>query len=138
MALTPSKMLALGTDAPAFRLPDAAGRVVTSDDFHDATALLVAFWCNHCPYVQHVRDPFVRFANEYAAKGIAIVAIKSNDASRPGNATPVTGADLRAACDALLAGCWRAEAETVRGGRAAFAERVFRFSLLVGLAPYAD
>lgn len=37
-----------------------------------------------------------------------------------------------------LGGCWRAEAETVRGGRAAFAERVFRFSLLVGLAPYAD
>ena len=161
-----SRMLALGTKAPEFRLPDAVtGKQITLEDFAAAPALLVAFVCNHCPYVKHVLDGFVGFAREYAPNGLATVAISSNDietqpqdgpaqmsqlsrsrqftfpylydesqsaarayeaactpdfflfdrerklayrgqfdGSRPGNKTPVTGADLRAAVDALLAG----------------------------------
>jgi peroxiredoxin len=161
-----SRMLALGTKAPEFRLPDAkTGKTVALEDFAAAPALLVAFLCNHCPYVKHVLDGFVSFAREYAPKGLATVAISSNDVesypedapaqmaslaqsrqfsfpyvfdesqtvaqeyeaactpdfflfnrerklvyrgqfdgSRPGGKTPVTGADLRAAADALLAG----------------------------------
>jgi peroxiredoxin len=165
MALTPSTMLPLGTEAPDFRLPDPEGRLFARDDFREAPALLVAFLCNHCPYVQHIRSAFAAFAREYRAKGLAVVAINANDVrshpedaparmaeeaarvgydfpylydesqavakayraactpdlflfdrdrklvyrgqfdgSRPGNDVPVTGADLRRAVDAVLAG----------------------------------
>jgi peroxiredoxin len=164
MAKTPSTMLALGTAAPDFRLPDTNGRTVARDDFAAAPALLVAFLCNHCPYVKHIRDGLARFARDYQAKGLAMVGINSNDVasypedspanmarevkaagyafpylfddsqavakayaaactpdfflfdadrrlvyrgqfddSRPGSAVAVTGKDLRAACDAVLA-----------------------------------
>jgi peroxiredoxin len=79
MALTPSTMLPLGTSAPSFRLPDASGRLVAIDDFAAAPALLVAFWCNHCPYVKHVQAGFTAFAKEYASRGLAVVAINGND-----------------------------------------------------------
>jgi peroxiredoxin len=165
MAAKESRMLPLGTSAPPFSLPDASGRHYTLDDFADCAGLLVAFICNHCPYVKHILDGFIAFARDYGPKGLAVVAINPNDASRypddspesmrelaarkrlsfpylidemqdiakaygaictpdfflfdaerrllyrgqfdasrPGNAQPVTGSDLRAAADALLAG----------------------------------
>lgn len=166
MALRESRMIELGTRAPDFALPDVvSGRIVGLADFSASPALLVAFICNHCPYVKHVRAGFVAFAREYQPKGLAIVAISANDAatypddapaamvreaknagftfpylydetqavarayeaictpdfflfdrerrlvyrgrfdaSRPGSNVPVSGADLRAAVDALLAG----------------------------------
>jgi peroxiredoxin len=143
MAATESTMLALGTSAPDFRLPDFDGKQVALADFRDAKGLLVAFICNHCPFVKHVRPELARFARDYQGKGIAVVAINSNDIqaypqdgprgmaeearsagytfpylfdadrklvyrgqfddSRPGRGTP-TGADVRAACNALLSG----------------------------------
>jgi peroxiredoxin len=161
-----SKMLALGTAAPAFRLMDtASGKAVSLTDFAASRAVLVAFICNHCPYVKHILDGFVAFAREYGSRGLGVVAISSNDvtthpadspaemeklarakdftfpylydesqavaraydaactpdfflfdadrrlvyrgqfdSARPGSAQPVTGADLRAAVDAMLAG----------------------------------
>ena len=165
MALTPSTMLDLGTPLPPFSLPAFDGRTVSDRDFQSAPALLVAFLCPHCPYVKHVRRGFAQFAKEYQAKGLAIVAINSNDVathpddspagmkqeaseagyafpyvsdesqqvarayraactpdfflfdrsrrlvyrgqfdgSRPNSEVPVTGADLREAVDAVLAG----------------------------------
>lgn len=165
MALRESRMLPLGSAAPGFALPDAHGRVHRLQDSADAPALLVAFLCNHCPYVKHIFRGFADFAAEYQAKGLAVVAISANDAqafpedapaqmavvarelgftfpylhdesqrvalayqaictpdfflfdrarrlayrgqfddSRPGGDTPVTGAALRAAADAVLAG----------------------------------
>lgn len=166
MALTPSTMLALGTPCPDFALRDASsGRIVSRDDFRDASALLVAILCNHCPYVKHIRRGFAAFAKEYGERGLAVVAISANDpgshpadapermaeesrrhgetfpylfdaeqevarafraactpefylfdaerrlayrgqfdGSRPGGDVPVTGRDLRAACDAVLEG----------------------------------
>ena len=79
MAARESRMLALGTPAPDFALADAAGRRFALKDFAGSKGLLVAFICNHCPYVKHVLDAFVAFAREYGPKGIAIVAINSND-----------------------------------------------------------
>ena len=77
-----SRMLALGTPAPAFALPDSAGgKTVALADFADAPALLVAFICNHCPYVKHLLDGFVAFARDFGPRGLAIVAISSNDAA---------------------------------------------------------
>lgn len=163
MAATQSNMLDLGTIAPAFQLPDFNGKLISRDDFKQAPALVVAFICAHCPFVKHIRAEFARYAQEYQAKGVAVVAINSNDAetypqdgpagmaeeaqaagytfpylhddsqaiatayraactpdfylfdstqrlvyrgqfdsSRPGNNVPVTGADLRAATDAVL------------------------------------
>ena len=80
MVLTPSTMTELGSSAPAFELPATDGRIVRLEDFSAAPALLVAFICNHCPYVQHIRSGFVEFAREYQPRGLAIVAISSNDA----------------------------------------------------------
>jgi thiol-disulfide isomerase/thioredoxin len=158
-------MLALGTELPSFALPDLDGNIVTDKDFAHATALLVAFLCPHCPYVEHVRRTFAEVAKAYQARDVAVVAINPNDptaypedgpagmrreavsagytfpylidesqdvakafraactpdfyvfdrhrrlayrgqfdASRPKSQTPVTGADLRGALDALLGG----------------------------------
>ena len=80
MAETPSTMVALGTALPAFSLPDLDGRIVNDRDFADATALVVAFICPHCPYVKHIRAEFAQVAKEYRARNVAVVAINSNDA----------------------------------------------------------
>ncbi len=79
MASTESTMLELGTRAPDFRLPDTAGNVVSLKDFSASKALLVAFICNHCPYVVRIADSFAAFAREYEAKGLAVVGINAND-----------------------------------------------------------
>ena len=79
MVLTPSTMLPLGTRLPSFALPDYNGRVVTTEDFRDAPALLVAFICGHCPFVTHIRTGFADFAREYQTRGLAIIAVNSND-----------------------------------------------------------
>jgi peroxiredoxin len=68
-----------GNLAPAFALPDPAGRVHTLDDFSAAQALLVAFICNHCPFVIHVLEGMVKFAADYRTRGVAAVAISAND-----------------------------------------------------------
>src|SRR5437870_3058858 len=81
MALTPSTMAPLGMPAPDFKLPDTEGELVALGDFAKSPALLVAFICNHCPYVKHVRSAFAQLARDYQAKGVAIVGISSNDAS---------------------------------------------------------
>ncbi len=79
MARTPSAMVALGTAAPDFDLPDTEGKRVRLGDFAGAPALLVAFICNHCPFVIHIRAELARFAREYSERGLAIVAINAND-----------------------------------------------------------
>ena len=166
MSLTPSTKLGLGTVAPDFQLPDTvSGKSISLKDFSEKTGLLVMFICNHCPYVQHVKEELAKLGKDYAKKDVAMIAISANDAtnypedapeklkdfanglgftfpychdesqhvaqaykaactpdfflfdkdrkltyrgqlddSRPGNGKPVTGKDLRAALEALLAG----------------------------------
>ena len=166
MALVPSTMLALGTPAPDFSLPEpATGETVSLSDFSGTDALLVVFLSNHCPFVKHLADHFAGIAAEYRGRGVAVVGINANDitthpddspakmkeevarrgytfpylfdesqevakafraactpdfflfgadgtlayrgqydSSRPSLGVPVTGADLRAAMDAVLAG----------------------------------
>jgi peroxiredoxin len=82
MALTYSKMLALGTKAPDFSLPATDNKAVSLADFKGAPALLVMFLCNHCPYVQHARYTIAHLAQEYQKKGVAVVAINSNDSEK--------------------------------------------------------
>lgn len=79
MARTPSTMLELGTQAPDFMLPEpATGKIVARKDFI-GKPLLVAFICNHCPYVIHIRDVFAELVKEYQQRGVAVVAINAND-----------------------------------------------------------
>ncbi|MBA1148350.1 thioredoxin family protein [Ectothiorhodospiraceae bacterium WFHF3C12] len=79
MARTESSMRPLGTPAPAFRLPDAEGREWSLADFGDARALVVAFICNHCPFVRHILPALADYARELAGRGGALVAINAND-----------------------------------------------------------
>jgi peroxiredoxin len=92
-------MLALGTAAPDFALPDVAcGRTVSLADFAEKKALLVMFLCAHCPYVVHVQAELVRLAQDYAGQSVALLAITANDiANYPQDAPAPTAAMARAA-----------------------------------------
>ena len=80
MALTESTMLELGTEAPAFALPDeVSGKPVRLDDFRGKHALLVMFICAHCPYVKHIEKSLGKLSADYEGKPRAIAAISSND-----------------------------------------------------------
>ena len=82
-----------GTPAPAFAVADPSGRVHTLANFRDSKALLVAFICNHCPFVLHMLDGLVRFAADYAPRGLATVASSANDS----DAVPEDGPQQMAA-----------------------------------------
>jgi peroxiredoxin len=73
-----SLMVPLGTPAPEFTLDDVHGRTVGIDDFEAARALLVAFLCNHCPYVRHVETELGRLLARQSS--LAVVGICTNDA----------------------------------------------------------
>lgn len=78
-----SRQIPLGTPAPDFSLPavdGAAGKATVSLADLQGPALLVAFVCNHCPYVRHVEKELGEIAREYAERGVATVAICTNDA----------------------------------------------------------
>jgi len=83
-------MLALGTTAPGFSLPDVVtGRTVSLDDHAGSDAFLVMFLCNHCPYVVHLRKQIGRLTRDYHARGVGVIAINSNDAeASPQDAPP--------------------------------------------------
>lgn len=80
MVMTSSEMLALGTQAPAFSLPDPDGRTWSLDDFAKYKGLLVVFMCNHCPFVKHMREQLAALGRELPGQGVGMVAINSNDA----------------------------------------------------------
>lgn len=79
MPIPQSNQLGLGAKAPDFRLPDPSGRPYALADFAAAPALLVVFMCNHCPYVKHLKAALVAFAHEHQPRGLAMVAINSNN-----------------------------------------------------------
>jgi peroxiredoxin len=155
----------LGAALPDVSLPDADGALHSLHELAGGRPLLLAFVCNHCPYVQHIEQPFGALVTEYAARGVVTVGVVSNDVvnypdddvdgmraqaeragwdfpylvdadqslaltvgavctpdlflydadgrvfyrgafdeSSPGNGKPLTGADLRAALEAVVSG----------------------------------
>ena len=80
---TPSSMLPLGTALPPVRLTNAVdgAQVDVTKLAQGKRGLLVAFICNHCPYVVHLRKELVAAAHEAMDRGLAVVAINSNDAT---------------------------------------------------------
>ena len=163
--LESTQKLAIGSPCPTFTLSDVvSGRACAAANFA-GKPLVVAFICNHCPFVKHIRAELARLSQEAAARGYGCLFISSNDVakhpadgpdamkaeateagyatpylydesqdvarafdaactpdffvfdrahrlayagelddSRPNNGKPVTGASLRAAIDAVLAG----------------------------------
>lgn len=80
MARTESNMLALGTTAPSFSLLDTvSNKTMQLQDMTGTFGTVIMFICNHCPFVIHVNPEISKMANEYIAKGIAFIAISSND-----------------------------------------------------------
>jgi peroxiredoxin len=71
--------LQIGQSAPDFNLPGVDGRSYRLADFTDAKLLVVVFSCNHCPYVIGSEDRMIQFHKDYAPRGVAMVAINSNE-----------------------------------------------------------
>src|ERR1041385_3969325 len=71
--------LELGKPAPDFALPGIDGKTYSLASFKDAPVLVVVFSCNHCPYVVGSEDRMIKFYNDYKPKGVAMVAINSNE-----------------------------------------------------------
>ncbi len=84
MVSVESQMLPLKTKAPTFELPNHnphvdQDTVALEDVAEGRDAVLVAFWCNHCPYVQHIRRTFSDYARELVEENVGVVAVMSND-----------------------------------------------------------
>ena len=78
--------LAIGQSAPDFDLPGVDGKNYSLANFKTAKVLVVAFWCNHCPYVIGSEQRMAKFVSDYAARGVAVVAINSNETeNHPGD-----------------------------------------------------
>lgn len=80
MASTPP-ICDFGWKARDFRLPATDGRTYGLADLRGAKGTLIAFICNHCPYVKAITDRLVRDAKDLQQAGIGVAAICSNDAS---------------------------------------------------------
>ncbi|EAR49593.1 hypothetical protein OG2516_09153 [Oceanicola granulosus HTCC2516] len=69
-----------GWQAPDFRLPATDDHSYALNDLKGENGLVIAFICNHCPYVLAVIDRIVRDASDLSALGVGFAAICSNDA----------------------------------------------------------
>jgi len=83
MALTPSTMVSLGTQALDFDLLDVVSeKKVSLLSSSKRLGLLVMFICRHCPYVKHLEKQLAQLGKDYANSDIGIVAVSSNDAEK--------------------------------------------------------
>src|SRR5262249_10410295 len=69
-----------GWKARDFRLPATDGKTYSLADIRGPTGTLLAFICNHCPYVKSVIGRLVRDARDLKAAGVSVAAICCNDA----------------------------------------------------------
>lgn len=81
MAAT-STMKQLGSSLPSFQLPDTrTGEIISDAYLRGNGPAVVAFICNHCPFVVHIRAGLVDFGRYCRDAGVRFVAISSNDVS---------------------------------------------------------
>lgn len=80
MVSVQSTMLPIGTPAPEFSLPDPTGTTWSLTENTGEYGTLVAFVCNHCPYVKHLAMEFGTAAKRWISAGVSVIAINSNDA----------------------------------------------------------
>lgn len=74
--------IGLGDLAPALALPDTEGNSTTLPEPGEASATVVVWTCNHCPYALAWHDRLTDVAREYANRDVRFVAVNSNDAER--------------------------------------------------------
>ena len=77
-----SERFALGSSLPQFELLNVDGKRLGTDYLRGAKAALVAFTCNHCPYVKGSEEMLVGIIKKFAEQGLKAVAINSNDAAK--------------------------------------------------------
>lgn len=75
----PSNPLPLGTRLPWFSLTDLGGVERTAADVHVGQIAIVAFICNHSPYVLHIEDELASSLNHYQREGLYVIGISPND-----------------------------------------------------------
>jgi len=71
--------LSISSKLPNFNLKGVDGNLYSPDSFADATALIIIFSCNHCPYVQAYEGRIMEIQKKYKQKGVSVIAINSND-----------------------------------------------------------
>ncbi len=79
MALTPTPICNFGWKAPDFALKGTDGKIYSLKDVRGQKGTLIAFICNHCPYVRAIADRFSDEARALQELGVGVVAIMSND-----------------------------------------------------------
>ena len=73
------KTLEIGASAPDFKLQGIDGKTYTLESFKNAKVLAVVFICNHCPTSQAYEKRLIKMTNDYASKGVNLVAINPNN-----------------------------------------------------------
>ena len=68
-----------GWKAPSFELPDAQGKLHKLEDYAGENGTLVAFICNHCPYVIAIIERLVEDAKALQSDGVNVIAVMAND-----------------------------------------------------------
>lgn len=68
-----------GWPAPPFTLKGVDGATHRLADLRGAAGTVVAFICNHCPYVKAIHGLLIRDARDLAKLGVSMVAISAND-----------------------------------------------------------
>ena len=69
----------LGTRAPQFNLQNIDNKFFSLDDLRGENGTVVAFICNHCPYVKAIANNLKEEADGLIAHSINTIAIMSND-----------------------------------------------------------
>ncbi len=129
MAATPSTMLALGTQAPDFHLPDVVtGQKRSLRDFVKNKILLVMFICRHCPYVKHVQDQLARIGEEYVPRNVGMVAISSNDAGNYPDDSPESLREMARTLKFNFPLCYDETQEAAKAYRAACTPEFYLFN----------
>lgn len=72
--------LQIGAPLPSFDLPATDGQSYSPADFDGATALVVFFTCNHCPYVIGSDETTRKSAETFAPRGVRFIGINANNA----------------------------------------------------------
>ena len=80
MARVASMMIPLNSRAPDFTLPEVVNEsIISLQQMKGITATVIVFICNHCPFVKHINPQLIQLSEDYAKKGIQVIAISSND-----------------------------------------------------------
>lgn len=79
MALRYSNLNNLGSPIIDFSLKGTDGNIYSLSDFTNKNVIIIAFICNHCPYVKAVAKRLSELQKKYAGKGVQLIAINPND-----------------------------------------------------------